>query len=172
MTLLSTARALRSALLGAALGGALSLAAYAETAAIHLEDGTTLRGEVISLKGGNYQIKTQALGVLDIPQNQIKLVEFNPTATAATARPAPGQGAGNPAAAAQLADITSRLQNSPALLSDIQSLSNDPAIMSIVQDPEIQRLIAAGDYAALMANSKMRRLMGNAKIRKITGQLK
>jgi|GEM_PF-626065 len=151
--------------------------ASAEVAAIHLNDGTTVRGEVVGLKGGSYQIRTESLGELNIPQSNIKLVEFNPAAASAQANAitpstssAPNANAA--AASSTLANITSRLQNSPALMGDIQSLTNDPDVMALVQDPEIQRLISAGDYAALMQNPKMRRLMSNSKIRSITNQLK
>jgi len=48
--------------------------ASAEVAAIHLNDGTTVRGEVIGLKGGSYQIRTESLGELSIPQEKIKIV--------------------------------------------------------------------------------------------------
>jgi len=149
--------------------------ASAEVAAIHLNDGTTVRGEVVGLKGDSYQIRTESLGELNIPQSKIKLVEFNPAAPQASVKSttiAPA-GAGDSAAASQaLSSITSRLQNSPGLMSDIHSLTNDPDVMAIVQDPEIQRLIAAGDYTALMKNPKMRRLMSNSKVRGITNQLK
>ena len=151
--------------------------ANAEVAAIHLNDGTTVRGEVVGLKGDSYQIRTESLGELNIPQSKIKLVEFNPSAAQASANAiapsAPNNSQTNAAAASSaMASITSRLQNSPGLMGDIQSLTNDPDVMAIVQDPEIQRLIAAGDYTTLMQNPKMRRLMSNSKIRSITNQLK
>lgn len=151
--------------------------AKAETAAIHLNDGTTVRGEVIGLKDGSYQIRSSSLGTLNIPQSKIKLVEFNPATglsstvtepTGPTESSAANSGV-NPAA---LASITSRLQNSPEILNNITSLAEDPDIMSIVQDPEIQRLIQAGDYTSLMSNPKMQRLMSNSKIKNITRQLK
>ena len=166
------------------LAGGLCLAtigvtqhASAEVAAIHLNDGTTVRGEVIGLKGGSYQIRTESLGELSIPQEKIKIVEFNPASSQASANsiapvaPNTGSNSAN-ASSATLANISSRLQNSPALMGDIQSLTNDPDVMAIVQDPEIQRLISAGDYATLMNHPKMRRLMNNSKIRGITNQLK
>ncbi len=151
--------------------------ANAEVAAIHLNDGTTVRGEVIGLKGNSYQIRTESLGELNIPQSKIKLVEFNPAASQVSANaiaPTATSNSNTNAAAASsaMASITSRLQNSPGLMGDIQSLTNDPDVMAIVQDPEIQRLISAGDYSALMQNPKMRRLMSNSKIRSITSQLK
>lgn len=143
-------------------------ASLAETASIHLQDGSTIRGEVVSLKGGSYQVQTKTLGVLTIPQTNVRMVEYGAAANSTT----PDNSLANGAENAQMAAITSRLKNSPALLGDIQALTNDPAIMAIVKDPEIQRLIASGDYAGLMKNSKMRRLMNNSKIRDITGQLK
>ena len=149
-----------------------SIAATAETAAIHLQDGSTIRGEVVSLKGGNYQVQTQALGVLSIPQGNVRLVEYGEPNTALDiAQDAPVANGPSPDSS-QIAAIASRLKNSPALLGDIQTLSDDPAIMAVVQDPEIQRLIADGDYTSLMTHPKMRRLMSNSKIRDITSQLK
>lgn len=153
--------------------------ALAETASIHLNDGTTVRGEVIGLKDGNYQIRSSSLGTLDIPQSKIKLVEFGATATINNVASAPASSVngelGAPASgasAAALANITSRLQNSPGLMSNISSLAEDPDIRAIVEDPEIQRLIQAGDFSSLMTNPKMRKLMNNSKIKDITNQLK
>ena len=77
--------------------------ALAEVAAIHLNDGTTVRGEVIGLKGGSYQIKSNSLGELNIPQSKIKLVEFNPSTTAA-APAAPAANPANPSAQATLSN--------------------------------------------------------------------
>jgi len=138
----------------------------AETASIHLLDGSTIRGEVVSLKGGNYKIQTPTLGELNIPQSNIRSVEYG--ATANSTQPVLTPDTSN----AQLATITSQVQNTPALLGDIQALSNDPAIMAIVQDPEIQRLISNGDYIGLMKNPKMKELMNNSKIRDLTSKLK
>jgi len=156
-------------LLAASLTGS---GAAAETASIHLHDGTTVRGEVVGLKGGSYQIRSNSLGPLNITQDRIKLVEYGASAAVSPAAPAPSTAPSTTAAASQLSAISSRLQSSPGLLSDVQSLTNDPDIMAVVQDQEIQRLIAAGDYAALMKNAKMRKLMRNPKIRSLTNALK
>ncbi len=151
----------------------LAEAARAETANIHLLDGSTIRGEVVSLKGGSYKIQTPALGELNIPQSKVRSIEYGASASTNSSRansvqPSPTPGASS----AQLAAIASQLQNSPTLLSDVQALSNDPAIMAIVQDPEIQQLIASGDYLGLMQNPKMQQLMNNSKIRDLTNKLK
>ncbi len=138
----------------------------AEEASVHLTDGTTLRGEVLSLKGGTYQIQTRSLGTLSIPQNDVRVVEYG-AATSSSLSSAQA-----PQDSEQMQGILSKLQNSPGLIAMVQSLAQDPDMQRVMQDPEIQRAIAAGDYSSLMANPKMQRLMGNQKIQAITQQLK
>jgi hypothetical protein len=140
----------------------------AEEASVLLTDGTTLRGEVLSLKGGTYQIQTRSLGTLSIPQNDVRVVEYG-AATSSSLSPSPAQA---PPDSAQMQGILSKLQNSPGLIAMVQSLAQDADMQRVLQDPEIQRAIAAGDYSSLMANPKMQRLMGNQKIQAITQQLK
>ncbi len=158
----------RYAILLVITGLLVSGPSVAEEASIHLTDGTTLRGEVLSLKGGTYQIQTRSLGTLKIPQNDVRLVEYGAAASPSLAL-TPAQA---PIDSAQMQGILSKLQNTPSLIGTVQSLAQDPDMQRVLQDPEIQKAIAAGDYASLMANPKMQRLMSNDKIQAITQQLK
>ena len=134
----------------------------AEVATIELADGSTLRGELLSLKGGTYEIKTQSLGVLRIPQNDVTLVSYK--ANGATAQ---GSGAVSPDSAA-ITNLQQQMVGNPETLSLIMGLGEDPAIQAVISDPEIKAAIARGDFEMLMAHPKIQQMMRHPTVRKIT----
>ena len=134
----------------------------AETATIELTDGSKLRGELLSLKGGAYEIKTQTLGILKIPQEDIALVSYK---TAATTTQAPSAAS---AESAGVASLQQELVGNPETLSLIMGLGNDPAIQAVVADPEIQAAIARGDFDMLMKHPKIQKMMRHPTVRQIT----
>ena len=134
-----------------------------EVATIHLVDGSRIRGEVRSLKGGVYTIQGDALGTISIPQGKVRVVEYGATQTPKT-EPVIDD--------ATLNSVQSRLLSDPNILTAIQSLQNDPDVLAVMNDPEIQRAIEAGDYASLMNNAKIIRLMQNNAVKGITQQVR
>lgn len=168
----------------------LSLVIWTSTAAaaepiVHLQDGTQIRGEIVSLKGGAYEIRSNSLGTLRVPQDQVRLVDYNPATTSAgsgteatlagAATLGGGRTAVRPASGAVVdptAGLTNRLQADPDLMRRVLALAGEPAMQAVLADPTIQQAIAAGDYESLLNNPKMRRLLGHSEIRALTGELK
>ncbi len=134
----------------------------AETATIELIDGSTLRGELLSLKGGAYEIKTQSLGTLRIPQEDIALVSYKTATTTA------GNATAANANSTAVASLQQEMAGDPETLSLIMGLGNDPAIQAVVADPEIQAAIARGDFEMLMKHPKIQQMMRHPTVRKIT----
>lgn len=134
----------------------------AEMATIELTDGSTLNGELLSLKDGAYEIKTQSLGVLQIPQEDVALVSNK--AKGLTAK---GSGAASPDSTA-LADLQQQIVGNPETLSLIMGLGNDPTIQAVISDPEIKAAIASGDFEMLVAHPKIQQMMRHPTVRKIT----
>ncbi len=134
----------------------------AETATIELADGSTLKGELLSLQGGAYEIKTQSLGVLKIPQEDIALVSYKTNDATAIA-----SGTANPDSAA-IANVQQQILSNPETLSLIMGLGNDPTIQAALSDPEIKAAIARGDFEMLMAHPKIQQMMRHPTVRKIT----
>lgn len=154
-----------SLLLAAALFIGSGSSAWAEPATIELADGSTLRGEVLSLKVGAYEIATTSLGVIRVPQQDVVLVSYQPSAQAGAVSEPQGASATNTAA---LADVQQRLAANPQTLSMIMRLSDDAEVQAIIRDPAIQAAISSGDFESLMANPKIKTLMRHPTIRKIT----
>ena len=61
------------------LAAIIALAApttLAEQATIVLNDGSKILGEVVSLKGGHYKIKTGSLGEINLKQGDVKVIQY------------------------------------------------------------------------------------------------
>ena len=144
-----------------------STLAWAEIATIHLQDGSKLRGEVLSLKGGAYTISTTSAGTLSIPQDQVKLVEYGGADTVRAADPASTLSTGT-LDPGMMQSMQARLLQDPRIMAMIESLKSDASVQAIVNDPEIQAAIASGDFLALLNNPKFKALMQNPKVRGIT----
>ncbi len=156
----------RRSLLGALLW-LVAIHAVAEVATIHLQDGSKLRGEVLSLKGGAYTVETVSTGTLRIPQDQVKLVEYG----AASAPQASGSAMGaatNALDPGLLQSMQARMLQDPNIMALIESLKDDASVQAIVNDPEIQAAIASGDILSLLNNPRFKALMENPRIRSIT----
>lgn len=137
----------------------------AEMATIELTDGSTLKGELLSLKDGAYEIKTQSLGVLQIPQEDVALVSYKTKGVTAK-----GSGTASPDSTV-LADLEQQIVGNPETLSLIMGLGNDPTIQAVISDPEIKAAIARGDFEMLMAHPKIQQMMRHPTVRKITSSV-
>lgn len=80
-------RLVRSFFLVVAIGSLFPAVAFAEQI-VHLKDGSTLRGEMVSKKDGVVTFKT-SIGVIDVPEASIVRIEYSGAAPTATATPAP-----------------------------------------------------------------------------------
>ena len=143
--------------------------AHAEVATIHLTDGSKLVGEVTSLKGDVYTIQTESMGVLSIPQSQIRVVEFVPAAGATLSTQAnldaPTIDDG------MFSQLQQRMLNNPTVMSMILSLKEQPQIQALLADPEIKAAMAAGNYMSLMDHPKIKALLSNGEVQKIVSEL-
>ena len=156
--------------------------AWAEIATIRLHDGSSIRGEIISLKHGNYRVQSMSLGTIDIKQSDVRIVEYTPAgAPASTSAPVPlaapsqpnaGAQPTNPALAAQMQSVQQSMLSNPAIMQMVQGLQGDPAVQAVLADPAIRRAINSGDYGSLMSNPKIRALMNNRQVQAITQQVR
>ncbi len=153
---------LRRVLIGI-FGVFLAIPLGAETATIHLLDGSKLRGEVISLKGGAYTIATESAGTLSINESQIEVVEYGGGSPAAAKAPQPSS-----LDPGLIQGMQARLLKDPNIMSLIESLQSDPDVQALITDPEIKAAIASGDFLSLLNNPKFMQFMQNPKVRSIT----
>lgn len=138
---------------------------FAEPATFYLNDGSTVVGEVHSLKNGTYLIEGESLGRIEIPQKNVQRVQYGETSGVASN----GQLTSQPSLDVDALGMT--MLANPAILSIIQTLKNDPQFQAVATDPEIQRAISSGDYLSLMANPKIIQLMNHSMVKAISEEI-
>ncbi len=138
----------------------------AEVATIELTDGSTIRGEVIALNADTYRVKSAALGMISIPQSDVKVVRYGDPAVLQSA-----MSAGNSTNhAAAMAGIQSQLAESPEIMARIHALRDDPALTAVLADDSVRTAMASGDLEALRANPQIQALLQHPIIREILQQ--
>ena len=130
---------------------------------IVLNDGSQIKGEVISMSNGQYKIKTGSMGVITLSQGQIRSISKG-------GAPAAGQSSVDPQTATTLQSIQSRIINDSGMMASIMALQNNPDMKAVLQDPEIMQAIQNLDLETLRNHPKMKKLMQNREVRDITSK--
>ncbi len=141
----------------AALILTLTLASPVLAEQIVLIDGSTIMGEVLSMQNGSYQIKTQSLGVVNLPRSQVKSIS--------SGADLPGAAADNNQGALQ--SLQANMANDPGIMSSIMNLQNHPDMQAVLNDPEVMRAIQSFDLQTLANHPKIKKLMNNSEVRSI-----
>ncbi len=168
--------------------GAIAVAAEvraAMQAEIELEDGSKIRGEILSLGGGIYTIKSGSLGTFEIDQSKVKNIRMrssdaagsgsagkaNSAAPNSTPFEQQQQQASPPLNPSSVQDQVQALQqhiaSDPNTMKMIESLQNDPAVQQILRDGDLMRAVNAGDISTLLSNPKILELLGNPTVQEI-----
>ncbi|MBK1717380.1 hypothetical protein [Thiocystis violacea] len=128
---------------------------------VELTDGSVISGELLSIDGGRYRLRSATLGEVILPESSIRALR-------------PGAESSDPGApdrrADEIADIQKRLVQDPGLMDGITALQNDPEIQAVLADPELTRLILAGDIERLRADPRIQRLMSHPALRAMVGR--
>ncbi len=136
-------------------------AAAGELREIELKDGSIITGDVLSLSGGIYTIKSESLGIIKLGEAKICTIRSKKPAGSA-------QQAG--AAAGTAGDVRSlqeKMMSDEEIMGMIQSLQNDPDFQKLLEDPAVVKAVNAGDVAALMANPQFMKLLNNSTVHEI-----
>jgi hypothetical protein len=158
---------------------------------IELRDGSTVRGEIVSLQNGNYTIRSQSLGELTIPASDVRVIRLlsqgaGPSVAGdpvpASARAGGAQGEREPSdnpdkqgealgrsddVKRQVEEAQRSLAADDSIMETITSLQNDPEVQAVLSDPQVMQAVEAGDLATLMANPKFVELLSNPKVQEI-----
>jgi hypothetical protein len=148
----------------ALIAGLLSFSTTVAVAeVITLTDGSTINGEVLSMNGGSYQIKTTSLGVISLNKSQVSSISAGISAP----REAP-QASSNQSVAVK--SIQSAMTSDRGIMDSIRSLQNDPDMQAVLQDPEVMQAVQSFDLQSLANHPKIKRLMQNAEVKRIQGK--
>ena len=142
------------------LATALAIANAAEMREIELTDGSVITGEILSLSGDVYTVRSAALGTVRIEGSKIRAIRSR--SLAETTEGDTGS---------KIKSLQGRMTSDSEIVDMIMSLQNDPDFKKILHDPEIMKAVQAGDMAALMANPQFMKLLNNEAVQKIRNKL-
>ena len=140
----------------------------ADPKTIQLEDGSSLRGEVVSLQNGVYTIRTQSLGLIML--NAARVTSINGISAANTSKPAKSRSTGSETI--EFDAIRALMMSNVDIMTSILDLHNDPELKAVLSDADIMRAVQNFDIEALTNNPKFRQLMDHPKIRQIQKQVR
>ena len=137
----------------------LSGLVVAENIALKLNDGSIVKGELISFVEGTYTLKSASLGLLKIESERVGAIEssVNPASYGGEVSNKHGN----------LSDIVSILTQDKDIMAMIMSLQNSPDMEAILNDAEVMQAIQAMNFKALEDHPKIKKLMQNSQIRAI-----
>jgi hypothetical protein len=147
--------------IAAAILVCLTLAAVttaAEMREIELSDGSVITGEVVSLSGGIYTVRSSTLGTLRIEASKVRVIRL------------PGSAAPRDAGS-QAKSLEDKMLGDSDIMETIRVLQNDPDFQQILQDPEIMKAVQTGDFDALMNNPKFMKLLNKQAVQDINKKL-
>lgn len=140
---------------------AVGISFAGEIKEIELTDGSVITGEVVSLNGGTYTIRTESMGTVSVPDGKVRSIRKKGASSSSSA------GIGD-----AVRPIQERMEQDPAVMEMIKGLQNDPDFQKVLEDPEMMRAVEAGDIATLMSNPKFLQLMNNSTVRDIQTKMK
>jgi hypothetical protein len=141
-----------------ALAATASVVNAAETREIELTDGSVITGEVVSLSGGIFTVRSATLGTLRIEESKVRIIRLQGPA-------APSEAGG------RVKSLEDKMLGDSEIMDTIRALQNDPDLQKILQDPEIMNAVQTGDIAALMRNPEFMKLLNKQAVQDINKKL-
>ena len=134
-----------------------------EPAEIELVDGSTVYGEIVSLKNGVYTIDSDSMGSVKISKSKIRVIRFRSRGVKTDV----GENSQKSDKSSDIQGIQKSLLADEDIFKIILSLQDDPKIQEILNDPETMKAVQSGDLQSLMSNPKFMELLNHPKIKAI-----
>jgi len=144
----------------------LQSASAGEIREIEFIDGSTITGEVLSLSGGIYIVRTDSLGTIKLEESKIRAIRAKSSGKNAETTQS------NAGSSGEIKTLQEKMMSNEEVMTLIRSLQNDPEFQKALQDPEIMKAVSAGDVAALTANPAFMKLLNNATVKEIQKKTK
>ncbi len=152
---------------------------------IILVDGSTLYGEVVSLNNGIYKIKTQSLGIIEIKESKISLVQKTaesvkslvpqrtesvkpvvPEGTESIKSLVP-EGTNKASVTGNIVELQRQMMGNEDIMKMIMSLQSDPEVQKLMSDPDFINSVNSGDINAIMNDPRLQNLLKNPTVKEI-----
>ena len=136
------------------------------TMTLRLTDGSVITGEMLSFGNGVYRIRSQTLGLLEIPEDRVATLV--PPGSEAATEPEDDSAA----LSAEIHGLQERMAGDRGIMELILQLQDDPAIQAVLTDPQVLQAIASNDLETLKTNPKIQQLMEHPLIQQIFSQVR
>jgi hypothetical protein len=131
-------------------------------AEIELNDGSVVRGEIVSFSKGEYTFKSESLGTITVDETRIKNIRIGASQQTPSKSPSTG-----PSIDEQITALQNGMESDRSTMDKITSLQSDPDFQSLLNDPEIMNAVSAGNISALMSNPKLLNLINKPAVQEI-----
>ncbi len=155
---------------------ALAQISSSETKTITLQDGTTLKGQVVGFQNGIYTIQTALFGQINLKDSEIvnigagPALTNNPSSQAPTVQPNT-QSAETNQLKMQALGVQQQLLSDPDTLMQMQAMLQDPQIMQILNDPEFVKAATNYDLQKIQNDPRTQQLMNNPQMQKLLNKM-
>lgn len=157
-------------------------ASAARVAEIELNDGSIVRGEIVSAGNGVFKVQSETLGAVTIEESKIRNIrvdgsgrpatgERNATAAVPGGTPREGTKSGGAIPDEMLDSVRQRIQGDPEVMGMIGSLQDDPDFQEVLKDPAVMAAVYSGDVSALLANPKFMKILNSHAVQEIEKKL-
>ncbi len=138
-----------------------SSALAGEIREIELKDGSVITGEVVSLSGGIYTIKSDSLGTIKLQESKVRAIRSKSAAVSAPTT-----------TGAEVRSLQEKMLSDKEIMSRIEMLKDDEEFKKLLSDPAVLKAVQDGDLAALMANPQFIKLLSNPTVQEIEKKVK
>ncbi len=141
---------------------------YAQSAqVITLKDGSVIKGSVLQLTDGIYTLETGNLGKITVAESEIINITAEPS-------PAPTDmgDTANASLKGQVQQVQTNLLSDPEVMTDIQSIMQDPEIRGVLSDPAFMQAIMSYNPGQIQQNEKTQYLLQNPKFQSLMEKIR
>jgi gamma-glutamyl phosphate reductase len=139
--------------------------ALAAPKVITLKDGSTIKGEVVSLIDGRYTIKTDSLGEMTIAEDAILEI------TAFNAAPLSSSSATTNSLKKSVQAVQSQVMQDENIMRSINALAQNEEIMKLMQDQNFVNMIMSFDEEKIRNSPAVQELMQREDIKRIMNEI-
>jgi len=140
------------------LAFSFTAATATETREIELTDGSVVTGEVVSLSGGVYTIRSATLGTLRIEASKIRVIRSKGAVPS-------GDDLG------RVKSLQNKMLGDGEIMDSVRALQDDPDFQKLLEDPEVMKAVQTGDIAALLKNPDFMKLLNKQAVQDINRRL-
>ncbi|GJL77076.1 MAG: hypothetical protein NPINA01_00650 [Nitrospinaceae bacterium] len=129
-----------------------------------LKDGSVIQGSILSYSQGVYQINSDVLGTISLPESKIRAIHPAGDSNAGASSQDETQ---STQSSQQIDRLQQEMLSDPETVQLIQQLQNDPSVQEILQDRELMEAIQQGNLNRVGTDPKIQELMKNQSVGKI-----